>query len=379
MLPFGAIAAVYSFNRVSRSLRHLICKLLWGPCTCFYDDYRTISPKASSSLLSKSMSNMLTLLGWDHAKVGSKAIDFAADFNALGISVQLGNLNKGAFILCNKEGRIERLCAMLQKVGENGFISKSEAAQIQGHLNFASGFYISKALRFLSSSFSRLADIPKALGSRDLVALSGLAMKMLRAIPPRSYVAESFKSPFLIFTDGAWESGIATGGAVTYDPVSDVATVFPVDIPNELITLWLEEVGEQLISQIEFYVYLALRYSCRNVLLNRLGIAWIDNEAARFVAIKGSSNSYSLQAMSRVLQQVELEMPSSLWMERVSSYSNPSDMPSRNLVDEAALLFKASTSGVLRVPECLISAIKLMHREPYAPLNALTKGVNSSA
>ena len=134
---------------------------------------------------------MLTLLGWDHAKVGSKAIDFAADFNALGISVQLSNLNKGAFILCNKEGRIERLCAMLQKIGENGFISKSEAAQIQGHLNFASGFYISKALRFLSSSFSRLADIPKALGSRELVALLGLAIKMLRAIPPRSYVAES--------------------------------------------------------------------------------------------------------------------------------------------------------------------------------------------
>ena len=67
VLPFGAIAAVYSFNRVSRSLHHLICKLLWGPCTCFYDDYPTISPRASSSLLSKSMSNMLTLLGWDHA------------------------------------------------------------------------------------------------------------------------------------------------------------------------------------------------------------------------------------------------------------------------------------------------------------------------
>ena len=105
VLPFGAIAAVYSFNRVSRSLHHLICKLLWGPSTCFYDDYPTISPKASSAILSKSMSHLLTLLGWDHAKVGVKAVDSAADFNALGISVQLGNLNKGAFILCNKEGR----------------------------------------------------------------------------------------------------------------------------------------------------------------------------------------------------------------------------------------------------------------------------------
>ena len=70
VLPFGVIAAVYSFNRVSRSLHHLICKLLWGPCTCFYDDHPTMSPKASSSILSKPMSNMLTMLGWNHAKRG---------------------------------------------------------------------------------------------------------------------------------------------------------------------------------------------------------------------------------------------------------------------------------------------------------------------
>ena len=169
------------------------------------------------------------------------------------------DLQKGAFILCNKKGRIDRLCTMLQKIGDNGFISKSEAVQIQGHLNFASGFYISKAVRFLSS-FSRLSDIPRALGLRDLSALCRLAIKMLRAIPPRSYIAESFKRPFLIFTDGAWESSNATGGAVTYDPLTDVAIVFifAVEIPSKLITLLHEEVGQQLISQIEFFVYLAV-------------------------------------------------------------------------------------------------------------------------
>ena len=129
----------------------------------------------------------------------------------------------------------------------------------------------------------------------------------------------------------------------------------------------------------KFFVYLVLRFICSEALLNRLGIAWIDNESARFVAIKGSSGSYSLQSMSRVLQQIELEMPSSIWMERVSSFSNPSDMPSRNLVKEAAQLLKASSKGLLRAPQCLTSAIVLMHQQPYASLNALTKGVNSSA
>ena len=97
------------------------------------------------------------------------------------------------------------------------------------------------------------------------------------------------------------------------------------------------------------------------------------------MAIKGSSDSFSLLAMSRTLQQLELEMPSSVLLERVASYSNPSDMPSRKQVKLAARLSGASEAGVLRVPSKLVDAILLMHREPYASLNALSKGVNSSA
>ena len=379
VLPFGAVAAVYSFNRVSRSLHHLICKLLWGPCTCFYDDFPTISPKASSAILSKAMGALLTYLGWDHAKVGVKAVDFGASFNALGISVQLDRLNRGSFILSNKEGRLERLCSMLRDVKERGTISRSEAAQVQGHLNFASGFFISKALKFLVSSFGRLADIPRSLGSPDLSSLCELAINMLRAMPPREYSVESFKRPFLIFTDGAWEDQQAAGGAVVYDPLNRQALVFEVEIPVALVTLWLEEVGDQLISQIEFFVYLAVRFRYRQNLLNVLGVAWIDNEAARFVAIKGTSDSFSMMSMSRVLQQIELEMPSSVWLERVSSYSNPSDMPSRKQVTTAARLFGATPCGVYQVPETLVEAILNLHKEPYASLNALTQGVNSSA
>ena len=374
VLPFGALAAVYSFNRVSRSIHHLICTLLWGLSTCFYDDFPTISPAGTSALLSKSMGILLTLLGWDHAKVGTKAIDFAADFNALGISVQLSSVNKGSFILCNKEGRIQKLCSMLEEVKLKGTISKSEAAQIQGHLNFASGFFISKALRFLVSSFARLADIPKFLGKSELSKLCDLACTMLVSMPPRRYTAESLKHPLLIFTDGAWESGKASGGAVTYDTLTGEAAVFSVHIPEDLVAVWLQDVGDQLISQIEFFVYLALRYSLAEQLCNRLGIAWIDNEAARFVAIKGSSQSFSMVALCRVLQQIELERPSSIWLERVASFSNPSDMPSRDQVELAAKLFNARATEELRVPDQLVSAITSLHGNPYATLNALFHG-----
>ena len=152
------------------------------------------------------------------------------------------------------------------------------------------------------------------------------------------------------------------------------AMVFSVHIPEDLVAVWLQDVGDQLISQIEFFVYLALRYSLAEQLCNRLGIAWIDNEAARFVAIKGSSQSFSMVALCRVLQQIELERPSSIWLERVASFSNPSDMPSRDQVELAAKLLNARSTDELRVPDQLVSAITSLHRDPYATLNALFQG-----
>ena len=49
VLPFGVTASVYSFNRVSKSLHHIICKLLFSLSTCFYDDFPTVSLRPRSS------------------------------------------------------------------------------------------------------------------------------------------------------------------------------------------------------------------------------------------------------------------------------------------------------------------------------------------
>lgn len=87
VLPFGSTASVYAFNRVSRSLHFL----LWTISTCFYDDFPVVCPVDSAAILSKSMSALLDMLGWDHAKIGTKATDFAAEVNALGIAVNLCN------------------------------------------------------------------------------------------------------------------------------------------------------------------------------------------------------------------------------------------------------------------------------------------------
>ena len=228
MLPFGATTSVYSFDRVSQSWRHILCKLLFSLSTWLYDDFPTISPKASSSILTKSLSAILNLLGWDHAQVGVKAVDIASDFAALGVSVCLKQLHRGSFVLANKPGRIDRICNMLRAVMNDGFITKNRASEAQGHLNFAAGFYISKALQFLVSAFGRLAGIPNALVEEDLKLLCCLTIRMITSLPPRHFKAGSMKDPLLTFTDGAWESGRAGAGAVVHDPCNNHTCSFEI-------------------------------------------------------------------------------------------------------------------------------------------------------
>ena len=379
VLPFGATASVYSFNRVSKSLHHILGKLLFSLSTCFYDDFPTISPKASASILSKSMTAVLNLLGWDHAQVGVKAIDFASDFNALGISVNLKQLHRGSFVLANKAGRVERICGMLKSVMDDGCITKNRASEIQGHLNFAAGFLTSRALQFLVASFGRLAEIPKVLVRNDLQLLCELTIALITSLAPRNFCAGATRNSLLIFTDGAWESQKASAGAVVFDPDNGKLSVFEIKVPDALVDLWLSDTGEQIISQIEMFAALCTRCKFSDRLFNRMGIAWIDNESAKYSCIKGTSTSFSMQALCRVMQQLEIERPSTMWYERVASHSNPGDLPSRQQVEQASALFNATVEAAWVPPANLVDAIIMLHENPYGVIHALLTGEQTSA
>ena len=150
------------------------------------------------------------------------------------------------------------------------------------------------------------------------------------------------------------------------------AFVFEIAVPPDLKAMWLEDVGDQIVTQLEFFAYLAVRVEFAAKLTNRLAISWIDNEAARVACIKGNSQSFSLQSLTRVLQQVELEKPSLVWYERVASHSNPSDMPSRGKAAAAAQLFGAQPLVELRCSRKIVDAIKALHSKPFSLLPELT-------
>ena len=54
-----------------------------------------------------------------------------------------------------RKGR--KIVAMAKSVQETGRITRAQAAEIQGHLNFASGFYMSRSLKFVLNKFDEAA------------------------------------------------------------------------------------------------------------------------------------------------------------------------------------------------------------------------------
>ena len=70
-------------------------------------------------------------------------------------------------------------------------------------------------------------------------------------------------------------------------------------LPDPLRDKWVQEVGDQIICQIELFAMVALRWQLGAFRHERRSIWWVDNEAARHCLIKGVSGSKSMQRLCR--------------------------------------------------------------------------------
>lgn len=335
-LPFGACAAVYSFNRISRSLWHLsthLCKTLGG---VFYDDFPLLEPACSGRMASASFEHLLDALGWLYAKSGdAKCRPFEPCFDVLGVAFCPQHLSRGVLGLENKASRIERLHNMLDEKIRTGSLTRHEASSVHGMLNFMTGFVAGKSLKIACLGFS-LAAHGRPLPPSDVRDLCRFTSQLLNKLARRVVDCSGCKVPVLIFTDAAFEEGKATWGMVALDSHSGVREVAGGDVPHSLVAQWQESGGEQVIAQAETFACLLARIHYRNLITRRRTIFFVDNEACRFSLIRGSSRSKSMLQLAQEFHSAGEDDRSVTWIERVPSASNPADAPSRGAPQEAA-------------------------------------------
>eukprot|EP00438_Fugacium_kawagutii_P031349 Skav215373 [mRNA] locus=scaffold1391:913158:914213:- [translate_table: standard] len=322
--------------------------------TVFYDDFPVFEVKEARRLTTKVLDTFFNLLGWRHAVSGDKATEFSDQVVALGVQYSLEGMAMGKFTVQSKPGRLDKIKALVQQIQQSAAVSKEQAAVLGGLLNFAGGFVMGHSFK---PSSRILADCTagRQLKGRDKDDFCNFTLTLLDSAKPRDVLASGVDTPGIVYTDGAFENGIATWGALLVDKVTGAKQVLHGLVPQVLVKHWLSTVGDQIICEVEAYAYMIVRWEFRKFLNQRLGICFIDNEAARIGLIKRSSRSLAMFLILAVVSLVEVHFPFAAWVERVPSASNPADWPTRNRVGDLCAATQASDCGDIVPPPFLLS------------------------
>ena len=280
-LMFGSTAAVYAFNRVSRSIWFLINVLLKVPSAVYFDDYPMFAPKKAAPETDALVSDFLDLLGWRHDRTGPKGKPFAPSLDVLGMTLDLTNLKPAGIVtLKNKEGRVEKISSNILGIQQSGSMSLAEAQEIHGLLNFATGYFAGRSLTYSCFKIFSLVDKGN-FQSRQLKAWCEEVLVLLESVRPRTIPITINTKTALVFTDGSWESGVGGLGAVLLDESTGSSVVIQDEVHGSLLLLWKGTVGDQLICQIELLAMVLIRWQWMHELHNRRVLLFVDNNSAR--------------------------------------------------------------------------------------------------
>ena len=357
-LMFGATSSVYSFNRCSASLWHILVSLGQICCTVFFDDFPCLEPSASSESADHFVIQCLSLLGWRVALQAKKNQPFSSIFSLLGIQVSLEDSDKGFVRVGNKPDRLLELRAELSRLLDQGYIKRSEAAALHGRLNFAQGQFHGCPLKPVMSFLSKVA----ALGWKDdsmqefLTAMAYWA-SCLATDSPRTLKVFDHSEPVRLFTDGAWESDAWGAGAVLVSGRAGTPLVAEVLVPENLVELWKSQGRAQLISQLELFPVLASLVHWGPHIAGRRVLVFVDNNGVRDTLIKGTTPVPENFSMLALIASVTRSYDLTLWITRVPSASNPSDKPSRKRVSEAVSELAGVAAEPLKLPDHLVGAL----------------------
>jgi len=96
------------------------------------------------------------------------------------------------------------------------------------------------------------------LTPRLLAAINFLQDHLKEAKPRRVSACDQSRN-IVVFSDGAFENGVATWGFFLVDTSDNSRFVAGGQVPQHLVQFWISTVGEQIITQVELLAILAAR------------------------------------------------------------------------------------------------------------------------
>eukprot|EP00435_Cladocopium_sp_Y103_P025318 s3302_g6.t1 len=244
-LPFGAAASVLHFNRISKLLWALGCKLglIWAS---YYDDYPMLCP---SMLESSSLSGAKALFIFEPSH--------KADI--LGVELDLTLSGQGVVDNRNKQERIHDICEALDNILESQKLKPRDLPSHLGLLPFADMQIAGRAGKLAMHDLRQMGSsgaLEVSLEPSHVSALK-LVKRRIASGKPTRLQAKPQTKPWILFTDGSLEyddSGAANAniGTLLVSP-DGRSRYFGCDVPAEVLKSWQVNGREHVIWIIELY------------------------------------------------------------------------------------------------------------------------------
>ena len=325
VLAFGATSSVTSFCWCARALWHLLVTS-GVVLTHYVDDYPILCPAEVAADCEAFVTGFFDVFGWalkDHEP-------FAQTFVTLGVQITVANPVQ----VTHKPGRLASIAREVDSLVSLKTLTPAAASSLRGRLQFSRAQVFA---RLGGPSLRMLGIVAAGNTSADAIAAALTAVYTLIAIfevaRPRAVPVE-WPAPVRLFTDGAYENGSMTVGAVIATPAGGLQ-MFGLQVPECICALFGAPDKKQLVGQAELLPVVLSKWTWPELLDRQPLLLFVDNEAAKYGLIRGSSSCDASAALIGLSSEVDAVLGVAQWVSRVPTASNIGDGPSRLSFAEA--------------------------------------------
>ena len=233
VLPFGSVASVTAFLRLSLALWKIGTKLLGLLWSSYFDDFFSITETATSRHTDLVISALFSILGWRLSS--DKLVPYDTMCKVLGVKFDMKLSGEGLVYVLNTEDRVLELCESLDDILRAGRLKRSEGEKLRGRLIFAAGQlfgrYVRNQVRHLSNHI-RAGRVNLSAATSN--ALQGIRDYLHTNVPRK--IVGSLSDHVHIYVDASFNDGGYSGiGGVAYNSAGEPIAFFSEELKQPFL------------------------------------------------------------------------------------------------------------------------------------------------
>ena len=330
VLPFGSIASVTAFLRVSLAIWKIgpsLLNLMWS---AYFDDFLCLSRASESKHVDFCVSSIFSLLGW---KVSThKLLPFDSICKVLGVQLDLKQSGDSLCLISNTPERVEELVQEINLILSSGSLPKSEGEKLRGRLQFASAQVFGRKFRRLLKVLSSHVTMGRKVLTASTKCCLEEIVTLLTCNVPRRVVATQ-ADILHVYVDASFnEVGYSGIGGLVIDMLGTHLSFFSAKVEKDMISSIVTRGQRTIIQELEMLAVLCA-FKCwqKESAVHRV-VLFTDSESVRGAFLKNWSANHDSDKLLESIFQIESTFNLPVWIERVPSQSNPADLLSREVV-----------------------------------------------